>query len=398
MSATTAGSRKLGGGRCGSSTFRCSNTTTKPRSWEARHHPFTAPKDGHEDLFETDPGHAIAKAYDVVLNGWELGGGSVRIHRQEVQAKVFRALNISAEDQQRKFGFLLNALQYGAPPHGGIAFGLDRMVAMMAGVEQIRDVIAFPKTQRGQDMLVGAPSAVTEQQLRELHIRMRPSDQVKATPYRSGAKLERDCATLCMSVPHPACRRGRCALALVSRRRRSIARSTADATPRYRRSRSCRPKRRDADADPPRRTVPIPARRRRVRQSRALLPSTRAATITNTPCRRRASRTRGARRIICGGDADRSPSAIIPTTTISRSAGSCHEDPRSFASRRSRRARMAGAPDPLKAAAAAAKLRYRAVDLHGVGSKTELLAALGKGSGCRSISATTGTRSPMPRG
>jgi len=149
------------------------------RSWAARHHPFTAPKDGHEDLFASDPAHAIAKAYDVVLNGWELGGGSVRIHQQEVQAKVFRALNISAEDQQRKFGFLLNALQYGAPPHGGIAFGLDRMVAMMAGVDQIRDVIAFPKTQRGQDLLVGAPSPVTEQQLRELHIRVRPSDQVK---------------------------------------------------------------------------------------------------------------------------------------------------------------------------------------------------------------------------
>jgi aspartyl-tRNA synthetase len=149
------------------------------KSWAARHHPFTAPKDGHEDLFETDPGHAIAKAYDVVLNGWELGGGSVRIHREEVQAKVFRALNISAEDQQRKFGFLLNALQYGAPPHGGIAFGLDRMAAMMAGVDQIRDVIAFPKTQRGQDMLVQAPSPVTENQLRELHIRIRPSDQVK---------------------------------------------------------------------------------------------------------------------------------------------------------------------------------------------------------------------------
>ena len=151
------------------------------KTWAARHHPFTAPKDGHEDLFVTDPGHALAKAYDVVLNGWEIGGGSLRIHRQEVQAKVFRALNLSAEDQQRKFGFLLKALQYGAPPHGGIAFGFDRLVALMAGVEQIRDVIAFPKTQRGQDLLVEAPSPVTEQQLRELHIRIRPSDKIGPT-------------------------------------------------------------------------------------------------------------------------------------------------------------------------------------------------------------------------
>ncbi len=150
------------------------------KAWAARHHPFTAPKDGHEDLFESDPGRAIAKAYDVVLNGWELGGGSVRIHREDVQAKVFRAVNMSSEDAQRKFGFLLNALQYGAPPHGGIAFGLDRMVALMAGVDQIRDVIAFPKTQRGQDLLVHAPSPVTEQQLRELHIRVRTPEKTKA--------------------------------------------------------------------------------------------------------------------------------------------------------------------------------------------------------------------------
>ena len=149
------------------------------KSWGARHHPFTAPKDGHEEAFETDPGRTLAKAYDVVLNGWEIGGGSVRIHRADVQAKVFRALKISPEDQRRKFGFLLDALAYGAPPHGGIAFGFDRMVALMAGVEQIRDVIAFPKTQRGQDLLVGAPSPVTEQQLRELHIRIRQSDQAK---------------------------------------------------------------------------------------------------------------------------------------------------------------------------------------------------------------------------
>jgi len=151
------------------------------KTWAARHHPFTAPKDGHEDLFESDPGHALAKAYDVVLNGWEIGGGSVRIHRADVQAKVFGALKISAEDQRKKFGFLLDALSYGAPPHGGIAFGLDRLVAMMAGVEQIRDVIAFPKTQRGQDLMVNAPSPATEQQLRDLHIRVRASDTAQPT-------------------------------------------------------------------------------------------------------------------------------------------------------------------------------------------------------------------------
>ena len=149
------------------------------KTWGARHHPFTAPKAGHENLFESDPAHTIAKAYDVVLNGWEIGGGSVRIHQPDIQAKVFRALKMSAEDQRRKFGFLLDSLQYGAPPHGGIAFGVDRIVALMAGVDQIRDVIAFPKTQRGQDLLIGAPSEVTEQQLRELHIRVRASDQAK---------------------------------------------------------------------------------------------------------------------------------------------------------------------------------------------------------------------------
>jgi aspartyl-tRNA synthetase len=146
------------------------------KTWGARHHPFTAPKEGHDVLFATDPGKAIAKAYDVVLNGWEIGGGSVRIHKPEVQAKVFSALKISPEDQRKKFGFLLDALSYGAPPHGGIAFGFDRLVAMMAGVDQIRDVIAFPKTQRGQDLLIDTPTAVTEQQLRDLHIRVRQTE------------------------------------------------------------------------------------------------------------------------------------------------------------------------------------------------------------------------------
>ena len=146
------------------------------KEWKARHHPFTSPKDGHEAFIETDQAKAYAKAYDLVLNGWEVAGGSVRIHRQEVQQQVFRALKISPEDQQAKFGFLLQALQYGAPPHGGIAFGFDRLVALMAGAEAIRDVIAFPKTQRGQDLVTGAPSPVTERQLRELHIRLRKSE------------------------------------------------------------------------------------------------------------------------------------------------------------------------------------------------------------------------------
>ncbi len=149
--------------------------------WSAVHHPFTSPKDGHEDLMETDPGRCMAKAYDLVLNGWELGGGSVRIHREAVQSKVFRALEIGPEEARSKFGFLLDALQYGAPPHGGIAFGLDRIVTMMTGAESIRDVIAFPKTQRAQCLLTHAPSEVDEKQLRELHIRLRGVEPAKVS-------------------------------------------------------------------------------------------------------------------------------------------------------------------------------------------------------------------------
>jgi aspartyl-tRNA synthetase len=144
--------------------------------WTATHHPFTAPKDGHEDMLETNPGACIAKAYDMVLNGWELGGGSIRIHREEVQSKVFRALKIDADEARLKFGFLLDALQYGAPPHGGLAFGLDRIVTLMTKSDSIRDVIAFPKTQRAQDLLTHAPSEVDEKQLKELHIRLRAAE------------------------------------------------------------------------------------------------------------------------------------------------------------------------------------------------------------------------------
>jgi aspartyl-tRNA synthetase len=137
------------------------------------HHPFTSPRDPDPAVLRADPRNALANAYDLVLNGSEIGGGSVRIHRQEMQSSVFELLGIEAEEAQRKFGFLLDALKFGAPPHGGIAFGIDRLCMLMAGADSIRDVIAFPKTQTAADPLTDAPTEVSEAQLRELHIRVR---------------------------------------------------------------------------------------------------------------------------------------------------------------------------------------------------------------------------------
>ena len=144
--------------------------------WNALHHPFTSPNEGHEEFLSKDPGKCLSKAYDMVINGWEVGGGSIRIHKQDVQTNVLKALGISDAEAQEKFGFLLKALQYGAPPHGGIAFGLDRLATLLAGAASIRDVIAFPKTQKAQCLLTEAPSAVDEKQLRELHIKIRPKN------------------------------------------------------------------------------------------------------------------------------------------------------------------------------------------------------------------------------
>ncbi len=138
--------------------------------WNAAHHPFTSPHEHDMDKLESDPGGVRALAYDVVLNGTELGSGSIRIHRQDIQAKIFKALGMSPEEQQARFGFFLEALQYGTPPHGGIALGLDRIVMILAGAESLREVIPFPKTAKAVDLMMDAPTPVSERQLKELGI------------------------------------------------------------------------------------------------------------------------------------------------------------------------------------------------------------------------------------
>ncbi len=140
----------------------------------AEHHPFTRPKDEDLALLDTDPGQVRAQAYDIVLNGYEVGGGSMRIHKRDVQEKMFNALRLSPEEVKDKFGYLLNAFEYGAPPHGGIAFGFDRLVMLLAGRTNLRETIAFPKTASATDLLMDAPSEVDQAQLEQLHIRLAP--------------------------------------------------------------------------------------------------------------------------------------------------------------------------------------------------------------------------------
>jgi aspartyl-tRNA synthetase len=141
------------------------------KRWDSVNHPFTAPREEDLHMLESDPGKVLAKAYDVILNGWELGGGSIRIHDRETQAKVFSLLGMSDEDAKNRFGFFLESLEYGTPPHGGLALGLDRICALLAGETSIREVIPFPKTTQAVDLMCDAPSTVDPRQLRELHIK-----------------------------------------------------------------------------------------------------------------------------------------------------------------------------------------------------------------------------------
>jgi aspartyl-tRNA synthetase len=142
--------------------------------WFAMHHPFTSPKPEHFDLLETSPGDARANAYDFVLNGVEIGGGSIRIHDRKVQSRMFDLLGFTPEEAQHQFGFLLNAFEYGAPPHGGIAFGFDRLCALFGGADNIRDFIAFPKNNSGRDVMIDAPSVIDQKQMDELYIAIQP--------------------------------------------------------------------------------------------------------------------------------------------------------------------------------------------------------------------------------
>ncbi len=153
----------------------------KSDRWNALHHPFTSPKEDQVELLQSDPGACLSRAYDMVINGSEVGGGSIRIHSSEVQDQVFRLLGIGEEEAQEKFGFLLEALRYGCPPHGGLAFGLDRLVMLLVGADSIREVMAFPKTQTAACMLTSAPSEVNPGQLRELSIRVRQPQSEEKT-------------------------------------------------------------------------------------------------------------------------------------------------------------------------------------------------------------------------